>query len=120
MKKWIVFIVTLSLTILQVVAQPAPDEEKIKKAVALLNKMTSNPDQAMVVYQELEALKLSKAERKEAENRMQQQLMQNAGMSDAMQQKATGKITREEAETMKKEMAGKQAASLSEKTGMDS
>ena len=118
MKKWIVFIVTLSLTILQVVAQPAPDEEKIKKAVALLNKMTSNPDQAMVVYQELEALKLSKAERKEAENRMQQQLMQNAGMSDAMQQKATGKITREEAETMKKEMAGKQAASLSEKTGM--
>lgn len=118
MKKWIVFIVTLSLTILQVVAQPAPDEEKIKKAVTLLNKMTSNPDQAMMLYQELEALKLSKAERKEAENRMQQQLMQNAGMTDAMRQKGTGKITSEEAEAMKKEMAGQQAASLSEKTGM--
>jgi tetratricopeptide (TPR) repeat protein len=118
MKKGILLALTICLAVTSLIAQPAPDEEKIKKAVVLLKKMTSNPDQAMSLYQELEAMKLSKAERKEAENRMQQQLMQNAGIPEEMQKKVTGRMTKEETEAMKKEMTAKQAASVSGITGI--
>ncbi len=49
------------------------DEEKVKKAVVLMKKMMDNPDAMMTIYAELETLKLSNVEKKEAEKRMQQQ-----------------------------------------------
>ncbi len=51
------------------------NEEKIKKAVVLMKKMMTNPGEMQTVMTELQALKLSSAENKEARQRMQQQAL---------------------------------------------
>ncbi len=60
-------------------AQKPIDEEKVKKAVILMQKMMSDPGQMQNVMTELQALKLTSAENKEAKNRMQQQAVADAG-----------------------------------------
>jgi hypothetical protein len=62
----------------QSVAQKPIDEEKVKKAVILMQKMMTDPGQMQTVAAELQALKLTGAENKEAKTRMQQQAMNQA------------------------------------------
>ncbi|MGF2414257.1 MAG: hypothetical protein ACQUYJ_18130, partial [Ferruginibacter sp.] len=59
-------------------AQKTVDEEKVKKAVVLMQKMMTNPGEMQNVMTELQLLKLTSAENKEAKTRMQQQAVSNA------------------------------------------
>jgi tetratricopeptide (TPR) repeat protein len=54
------------------------DEEKVNKAVAIMKKMISNPDQMMALYQEMEALKLTSAEEAEAQKRIEKGAIEQA------------------------------------------
>jgi tetratricopeptide (TPR) repeat protein len=86
------FLLLLLLTIsTQLPAQPVIDEEKVKKAVVLMKKMMDNPDQMASVYADLEKLKLSSAENKEAQKRMQQQALDQV---EAITQKSTAAAPR--------------------------
>ncbi len=60
-------------------AQKPIDEEKVNKAVVLMQKMMTDPGQMQNVMTELQALKLNSAEDKEAKKRMQQQAVANSG-----------------------------------------
>lgn len=60
-------------------SQKPMDEEKIKKAVVFMQKMMTNPGEMQTVLTELQALKLTSAENKEAKTRMQQQIISSAG-----------------------------------------
>lgn len=55
--------------------QKSIDEEKVKKAVVLMQKMMTDPGQMQTVMTEMQALKLNSAENKEAQKRMQQQVI---------------------------------------------
>lgn len=59
-------------------AQKTLNEEKVNKAAAIMKKMISNPDQMMTLYQEMQALKLTPAEEKEAQKRAQQEAIKEA------------------------------------------
>jgi hypothetical protein len=59
-------------------AQKTVDEEKVKKAVVLMQKMMTSPGEVQNTITELQALKLTSAENKEAKTRMQQQAVSNA------------------------------------------
>lgn len=79
MKKILVAIIII-LAVLPSAAQQKPvDEEKVKKAVLLMQKMMADPGQMQTVMTELQALKLNSAENKEAQTRVQQQAISNAG-----------------------------------------
>ncbi len=69
-------------------AQPPINEEKVKKAVVLMKKMMDDPAAMQTVYMELEQLKLSSAENKEAQQRMKQQAM---GQADAAKKEVEAK-----------------------------
>lgn len=56
-----------------VAQQKSIDEDKVKKAVVLMQKMMTDPGQMQTVMTELQALKLNSAENKEAQTRLQQQ-----------------------------------------------
>lgn len=73
-------------------AQKQIDEEKVKKAVVLMQKMMEDPDQMQTVITELDALKLNSAENKEARTRMQTLALKEAG-EIKKQVMATGGIT---------------------------
>lgn len=60
-------------------AQKPIDEEKVKKAVLLMQKMMTDPGQMQNVMTEMQALKLNSAENKEAQNRMQSAALKQAG-----------------------------------------
>jgi hypothetical protein len=60
-------------------AQKPIDEEKVKKAVVLMKKMMEDPGQMQTVMVEIQALKLTGAENKEAQTRMQKEAMNKAG-----------------------------------------
>jgi hypothetical protein len=60
-------------------AQKPMDEEKIKKAVVIMQKMMTDPSQMQTVMAEMQTLKLNSAENKEAQTRVQQQALANAG-----------------------------------------
>jgi len=80
MKIYFVIMLLLSLFLtLPVKAQAPISEEKINKAVALMQKMMTDPGQMQTVMTEMQALKLNSAEDKEAKKRMQQQAMAGAG-----------------------------------------
>ena len=49
-------------------SQKPMDEEKIKKAVVFMQKMMTNPGEMQTVLTELQALKLTSAENKEAKD----------------------------------------------------
>jgi hypothetical protein len=59
-------------------AQKPIDEDKVNKAAILMHKMMTDPGQMQTVMTELQALKLTSAENKEAKTRMQQQAVSNA------------------------------------------
>jgi hypothetical protein len=71
MKKYLL-VVTLLLLVSYGYSQQL-NEEKVNKAAAIMKKMISNPDQMMTLYPEMQALKLTPAEEKEAQKRAQQQ-----------------------------------------------
>jgi len=73
-------------------AQKPIDEEKVKKAVVLMQKMMSDPGQMQTVMTELQELKLTSAENKEAKSRMQNASLKQAG-EIKKQVMATGGIT---------------------------
>ena len=79
MKKAFLLITFFCLMILSAAAQKPIDEEKVNKAVVLMQKMMTDPGQMQSVMTELQALKLTSAEDKEAKKRMQQQAVTNAG-----------------------------------------
>jgi hypothetical protein len=60
-------------------AQKPIDEEKVSKAVVLMRKMMTDPSQMQTVMTEMQALKLTGAEDKEAKTRMQKEAMNKAG-----------------------------------------
>ncbi len=76
------YIIIISIIFLfcagQSFAQKPIDEEKVKKAVIIMQKMMTDPSQMQNVMVELQALKLTGAEDKEAKKRMQQQAMNQA------------------------------------------
>ena len=99
-------------------AQKPMDEEKIKKAVELMRKMTADPSNMLSIYPQLEALKLSAAENKEAEKRLQQEMMSQAGFSKEQQNKvSSGKMSAQEVDAMKKQVTDQKAAELAAQTG---
>jgi tetratricopeptide (TPR) repeat protein len=75
--------IIISLAILflsnQSFAQKPIDEEKVSKAVVLMRKMMTDPSQMQTVMTEMQALKLTGAEDKEAKTRMQKEAMNKAG-----------------------------------------
>jgi hypothetical protein len=92
MKKFLVAVFIMLAVLPSAAQQTNINEEKVKNAVALMKKMMSKPDEMQSIYGELQVLKLSSAERKEAEKRMQQQALQDAtGVKDAAMK--TGGIT---------------------------
>lgn len=78
MKKTIV-VITLLIVTFCCFAQKPIDEEKVKKAVVLMQKMMTDPGQMQSVMLELQTLKLTSAENKEAQTRMQKEAMTKAG-----------------------------------------
>jgi tetratricopeptide (TPR) repeat protein len=93
MKKCKHFIFFVACFITGVVyAQNPIDEEKVKKAVVLMQKMMTDPGQMQTVMTELQALKLNSAENKEAQTRMQNTAIKQAG-EIKKQVTATGGIT---------------------------
>lgn len=77
--KHTIWIALLLPIVISTAAQPGNiNEEKVNNAVVLMKKMMSKPDEMQSIYGELQALKLSSAERKEAEKRMQQQALSGA------------------------------------------
>ncbi|HRF19762.1 MAG TPA: hypothetical protein PK977_16420 [Chitinophagaceae bacterium] len=114
-----IFISLFCLASFIATAQTPLNEEKVKKAVVLMQKMIADPDNMQKIYAELEELKLTKEEKKEAEKRMQQQIMGQLNMDDDMQKKVTGKTTRAEADSLKKQYEKKQTDEIQKKTGMD-
>lgn len=73
-------------------AQKPMDEEKVNKAVILMQKMMTDPSQMQNVMTEMQALKLNSAENKEAQKRMQSAAVKQAG-EIKKQVTATGGIT---------------------------
>ena len=73
------FCVLFFLFQLPALAQKPIDEEKVKKAVVVMQTMMTNPGEMQNAMSELQALKLTSAENKEAKARMQQQAITNAG-----------------------------------------
>lgn len=73
-------------------AQKPMDEEKVKKAVLLMQKMMTDPGQMQNVMTEMQALKLNSAENKEAQARMKSSALKNAD-EIKKQVTATGGIT---------------------------
>jgi tetratricopeptide (TPR) repeat protein len=76
MKKYI--FICLLLTTFSNALYAQINEEKVNKAAALMKKMIENPDQMMTLYQEMQALKLTAAEEKEATKRAQQGAIEQA------------------------------------------
>jgi hypothetical protein len=76
MKKIVLLVCLCCLFITTVHAQTL-NEEKVNKAADIFAKMITNPDQMMTLYQEMQALKLTPAEEKEAQKRAQQQAISN-------------------------------------------
>jgi hypothetical protein len=74
-----ILFVSLLLFTHSLYAQKPIDEEKVKKAVVLMKKMMEDPGQMQTVMVELQALKLTGAENKEAQTRMQKDAMNKAG-----------------------------------------
>lgn len=74
-KQLLYFFAFLLLTNAVAKAQTPFDEEKVKKAMVLMKQMMEHPDEMMSLNQQMVTLKLSSAERKEAEKRLQQQIM---------------------------------------------
>lgn len=91
MKKTIV-VITLLIVTFCCFAQKPIDEEKVKKAVVLMQKMMRDPGQMQTVFTELEALKLNSAEDKEAKKRIETAVVKQAG-EIKKQAMATGGIT---------------------------
>lgn len=81
--KWMLCLVFFLFN--NLLAQTPLNEEKVNKAAAIMKKMISNPDQMMSLYQEMQALKLTPAEEKEAQKRAQQEAMKQA---DEVKEKA--------------------------------
>jgi hypothetical protein len=74
--KWLLFFLVFLFS--NLLAQAQLNEEKVKKAADIYKKMISNPDQMMTLYAEIQALKLSPAEEKEAQKRAQQNAIEQA------------------------------------------
>ncbi|WP_462255020.1 hypothetical protein [Ferruginibacter sp.] len=87
-----ILFVSLLLFTHSLYGQKPIDEEKVKKAVVLMQKMMTDPGQMQTVMEELQALKLSSAENKEAKTRMQTVAVKQAG-EIKKQVMATGGIT---------------------------
>lgn len=118
-KNLLLTFIGLMLTCCSVLAQQPIDEQKVRKAVVLMQKMMNDPDNMPAIYTELEQLKLTKEEKKEAEKRVQQQMMKQLNMDDDMQKKVTEKTTRAQADSLKKEYQRKQTEDIQKKTGLD-
>ncbi len=118
-KNLLLTFIGLLLTYCPVLAQQPIDEQKVKKAVMLMQKMMNDPDNMPAIYTELEKLKLTREEKKEAEKRVQQQIMNQLNMDEDMQKKVTGKTTRAEADSLKKEYQRRQTEDIQKKTGLD-
>jgi hypothetical protein len=91
MKKTIVVLTSLIVTFCCFAQKPI-DEEKVNKAVVLMQKMMTDPGQMQNVMTEMQALKLNSAENKEAQKRMQSAAVKQAG-EIKKQVTATGGIT---------------------------
>lgn len=74
--KWMLCLILFLFN--NLLAQQPINEEKVNKAAAIMKKIISNPDQMMSLYQEMQALKLTPAEEKEAQKRAQQEAMKQA------------------------------------------
>ncbi len=81
-------------------AQKPIDEEKVKKAVVLMQKMMTDPGQMQNIMAELQSLKLNSAENKEAQTRMQTIALKQAG-EIKKQVTAVGGITENQITTFK-------------------
>ncbi len=92
MKKYNFLLLLMLFCIQFACAQKPMDEEKVKKAVVLMQKMMTDPGQMQTVMTELQALKLNSAENKEAKIRMQTVAVKQAG-EIKKQVMATGGIT---------------------------
>jgi len=91
MKKTIVVLTSLIVTFCCFAQKPI-DEEKVNKAVVLMQKMMTDPGQMQNVMTEMQALKLNSAENKEAQKRMQNSALKQAD-EIKKQVTATGGIT---------------------------
>ena len=91
MKKTFVVITSLIVTFCCFAQKPV-DEEKLKKAVVLMQQMLTDPGQMQNIMTEMQGLKLSSAENKEAKTRMQTVAVKQAG-EIKKQVMATGGIT---------------------------
>lgn len=73
MKILVTIVLCFIILFTAVAQQKSIDEDKVKKAVVLMQKMMTDPGQMQTVMTELQALKLNSAENKEAQTRLQQQ-----------------------------------------------
>lgn len=71
MKKIVVLFLSAIMLLPAMAQQKSIDEEKVKKAVVLMQKMMTDPSQMQTVFTELEALKLNSAEDREAKKRIE-------------------------------------------------
>ena len=102
MKRILIALIIMFTVFPAIAQQNVINEEKVKNAVGLMKKMMDKPGEMQTIYAELQALKLSSAERKEAEKRMQQQAASTAAAANETAMK-TGGITAKKIDSWKED-----------------